>query len=258
MKRRLRRTGFCMMKLSYDLHLHSCLSPCGDDEMTPNNIVHMAVLKGLQIIALTDHNSCKNCPAFLEVARESGILAVPGMELCTSEEIHVVCLFPDLAAALAFDAVVEGYLPDIANRPEIFGQQLILGAQDEPIGVEPRLLVNATTLPVQDVPALVDAYGGFCFPAHVDKSAYSILSNLGSIPAECRFSAVEVKNPQAFLISQQNRGKIVGMRVLTNSDAHYLWDIAEPQRFIELETCSARGLLSGLRGADNRKRSGNP
>ena len=105
------------MKVRYDLHIHSCLSPCGDRDMTPNNIVNMALLAGLDMIALTDHNSCKNCPAFLRVAEQAGLVALPGMELCTAEECHVVCLFPTLDAAMAFDAMVETTLPPEENRP---------------------------------------------------------------------------------------------------------------------------------------------
>ena len=105
------------MRLSYDLHIHSCLSPCGDADMTPNNIVHMALLAGFDMIALTDHNTCGNCPAVLTVAREAGLIAVPGMELCTAEEAHVVCLFPELEAAMAFDAAVAPTLPPVRNLP---------------------------------------------------------------------------------------------------------------------------------------------
>lgn len=234
------------MKLSYDLHLHSCLSPCGDNDMTPNNIVHMAVLNGLQIIALTDHNSCKNCPAFMAAARRSGILAIPGMEVTTSEEAHVVCLFPELEAAMQFDKEIYARLPAILNRPQIFGDQLILDDQDEPLGTEERLLINAADVSVTRVGSLARQYGGFAFPAHVDKSAYSVLSNLGSIPPECGFTTAEVKNPEVFLHAPENREKIEGMLTITNSDAHYLWDIADPGRSLDLEACSARRLLERL------------
>ena len=125
------------MRLSYDLHIHSCLSPCGDADMTPNNIVHMALLAGFDMIALTDHNTCGNCPALLTVAREAGLTAVPGMELCTAEEAHVVCLFPALEGALAFEAAVRPTLPPVENRPDIFGEQLLLDAQDGIVGREP-------------------------------------------------------------------------------------------------------------------------
>lgn len=93
-------------ELSYDLHIHSCLSPCGDDDMTPGNIVGMAAIKGLDVIAVTDHNSCRNCPAVLKLAEQYGVLAIPGMELTTAEEVHAVCLFSELSAAMEFDRFV--------------------------------------------------------------------------------------------------------------------------------------------------------
>ena len=114
-----------MLSLTYDLHLHSCLSPCGDEEMTPANIAGMAAVLGLDVIALTDHNSSKNCPALMAAAREYGVLAIPGMELTTAEEIHAVCLFARLEAALDFDQYVYQRLVPFPNKEEIFGRQLI-------------------------------------------------------------------------------------------------------------------------------------
>ena len=99
------------MKLYYDLHLHSCLSPCGDNDMTPYNLVHMAALQGMQMIALTDHNSCLNCPAAMEVGMQTGLLVIPGMELCTAEEAHVVCLFPALEPAMFFSEFIKTHIP---------------------------------------------------------------------------------------------------------------------------------------------------
>lgn len=242
------------MKLSYDLHLHSCLSPCGDNDMMPNNIVGMAILKGLDLVALTDHNTCRNCPAFIEAARQSGLLGIPGMELTTAEEVHVVCLFPNVEAALRFDEAVYECLPAIDNRPAIFGEQLILNAEDEPVGTEQKLLINATSIPITDAGRMAAEFGGFAFPAHVDKSAYSVLANLGSIPPECGFPVVEVKNPDAFFAKDSSRNLIGDRGVLTSSDAHYLWDIAEPVYTLDLAACSINSLFealrSGLAGAE--------
>ena len=112
-----------MVKLSYDLHLHSCLSPCGDDDMLPSNIVGMAALKGLDVIAITDHNSCKNCPAVIKLAEAYGVIAIPGMEICTSEEVHVLCLFSTLEKAMAFDEYVHVRIPPFPNDEIIFGKQ---------------------------------------------------------------------------------------------------------------------------------------
>ena len=119
-----------MPELNYDLHIHSCLSPCGDDDMTPANIVGMAMIKGLDLIAVTDHNSCKNCPAVLTMADAYGLTALPGMELTTSEEVHVVCLFADLKDALAFDEYVYSRLMPIPNNEKIFGKQQLYNADN--------------------------------------------------------------------------------------------------------------------------------
>ena len=104
-----------MNKYYYDLHIHSCLSPCGDDDMTPNNIAAMSALKGLQIVAITDHNSCKNCPAFFEACRKHGIIAVAGMELSTAEDIHLVCLFEELDDAMRFGEEIKNHLEMLKN-----------------------------------------------------------------------------------------------------------------------------------------------
>ena len=172
-----------MMNLAYDLHIHSCLSPCGDDDMTPANIAGMAALKGLDVVALTDHNTCRNCPAFMAAAAEYGVLAVPGMEINTSEEVHAVCLFPTLEKALDFDAYVYGKLIKFPNREEIFGKQQIYDDRDQVCASEPNLLINATEISFDSLWTLVRSYDGVMFPAHVDKAANSLIANLGFIPS---------------------------------------------------------------------------
>ena len=123
-----------MIPLYYDLHIHSCLSPCGDDDMTPANLVGMAAVKGLDVIALTDHNSCRNCAAAMRHGEICGVTVIPGMELTTSEEVHVVCLFPSLENAMSFDQFVYERILPIQNRPDIFGRQQILDEQDQVTG----------------------------------------------------------------------------------------------------------------------------
>ena len=138
--------GECMNSYRYDLHLHSCLSPCGDTDMTPNNLVNMAALLGCDIIALTDHNTCRNTPAAVKVGQATDVLVIPGMELCTAEEAHVVCLFETVEDALAFDKYVCAHIPKVPNRPEIFGEQWILNEDDEKIGEISELLITATDI----------------------------------------------------------------------------------------------------------------
>ena len=170
------------MKLSYDLHIHSCLSPCGDDDATPGSIAGLASLIGLDVIALTDHNTCKNCPAFLAAAEAYGVTALPGMELTTAEEIHVLFYFNRLEDALAFDRYVEPRILPIPNRPEYFGNQLLMNEEDEPAGTFGTLLISATDISFDDTFALARRFHGVAVPAHIDKSTTSLISQLGMIP----------------------------------------------------------------------------
>ena len=177
-----------MKRYTYDFHVHSCLSPCADNDNTPNNIAGMASLCGIEIMALTDHNTSKNCPAFFEAARRYGIVPVGGMELTTSEDVHVICLFDSLEATMAFDQLVDSRRIKIKNRPEIFGDQLILNGEDEPIGTEEDLLINATSISLEEVPALVQPFGGVAYPAHIDREANGIIAVLGDFPKTPFFS----------------------------------------------------------------------
>lgn len=226
-------------RLYYDLHIHSCLSPCGDDDMTPQNIVGMASLKELDVIALTDHNTCGNCGAVMEAAAGTGLLVIPGMELCTAEEIHTVCLFETLENALAFEAYVAAHSPVIENRPDIYGHQYRMDSTDTVTGEETRLLVIASDISIMDVPELMTRFSGVCFPAHVDRSSYSLLASLGGVPPECGFQAAEVANPAGIDALCRAHPLLGTMRMITDSDAHYLWDISERYYYLEAERTAA-------------------
>ena len=142
--------------------MHSCLSPCGDEDMTPNNIAGMAFNGGLKIVALTDHNSTKNCRAFFSACRRYGLTPVPGAEITTAEDIHIVALFPGLEAAEDFDAALQPYRILYRNKPHIFGEQQIMDAEDNVVGTDEFLLSNATTLPLDSLETLKrDTW--FCF-----------------------------------------------------------------------------------------------
>ena len=223
-----------MKKYYYDLHVHSCLSPCGDDDNTPNNIAGMAKLCGIDIIALTDHNSAKNCPAFFEACKKYGIIPIAGMELTTSEDIHVVCLFENLDSALAFDRYVENNRMKIKNKPEIFGKQLILDGEDMPIGQVDDLLINATNISITDVSELVMSYGGVCYPAHIDRESNGIISILGVIPEDCSFNYFELNDIENISTYSDLYG-IPQDRFIISSDAHYLTDMRDGENFILFE-----------------------
>jgi PHP family Zn ribbon phosphoesterase len=228
------------MILHYDLHMHSALSPCGDADMTPGNIANMAALNGMELVALSDHNTCRNCPAFLAQAERAGLLALPAMELCTAEEVHILCLLPDLDAALAWDRYVYERLPDIPNRPEIFGEQVLYDSDDRPAGTEPRLLLSATSIGVYEARALLRRFGGLAVPAHVDRDSFSLLSNLGLYDPAMGFSVVEV-TPWAPASLLPEIPKLI------NSDAHRLEDMPDALRTVEIPSRTAPAALDALR-----------
>lgn len=235
------------MTLKYDLHIHSCLSPCGDNEMTPGNIVGMSMLKGLDVIAITDHNSCGNCEAAMKMGEEYGVMVIPGMELTTAEEVHVVCLFPTLEDALAWDEYVYGQLIDIKNKEDIFGKQLLCNIDDEVIGKKEKLLINATSISFDSVYDLVTGYHGIMIPAHIDKQANSLLGNLGFIPPDSKFDIVEVKDLSKLHTLQKANPYLLNCRVISDSDAHYLGDINEKDYTLIADEKTPEAVIAALR-----------
>ena len=235
-----------MIPLYYDLHLHSCLSPCGDDDMTPANIAGMASIKGLDVIALTDHNSCRNCPAAMAHGRDYGVIVIPGMELCTSEEVHIICLFPALENALAFDEYVYEHMLPIKNKEDIFGKQQIVDENDEVTGTVENLLINATDIAFDDAFSLAASYGGIDYPAHVDKTSTSVLSNLGFVPPDSTFTCAEFHDLKNLHRIQKEHPYFLQCNIVSSSDAHYLEDIREPEYQIFSESKEIPDILNAL------------
>lgn len=236
------------MKFYYDLHLHSCLSPCGSDEMTPADMAAMCALAGLDIVALTDHNTCGNCAAFCQAAQERGLLALAGMELCTQEDIHVICLFPDPERAQRFGAYVAEHLPPFANDPEIFGRQLYMDSEDNILGEEERMLAASTDIPVEEVPALAASYGGFAYPAHIDRPSFSLLGVLGLWDPSLGFPLAELSHncPADFV----NRPDLEGLRFVMDSDAHYLDQIWGAEHSMDLPERTSGAVMAWLAGTE--------
>ena len=235
------------MRLYYDLHIHSCLSPCGDDDMTPNNIVGMAKLCGYDIIALTDHNTCKNCPAIVEVGKNNGLTVVPGMELCTSEEIHVVCLFPTVEDALRFSDYVEKNSPPITNRPEIFGNQLIMDCEDNVIGKVDNLLTLASFISIDDVYEVVNSFGGIAYPAHLNRESYSIISVLGEFTNDNEYPAAEFSDLSVLDEYKERFPALNDKEIIKSSDAHYLENMVDADLQIDLPENTAQALIDYFR-----------
>ena len=223
-----------MNRYYYDLHIHSCLSPCGDNESTPASLAGMAAVIGLDILALTDHNSARNCPAFFAAAEEVGIIPIAGMELTTAEDIHVVCLFPTLGDALRFNDLVDERIMKVKNRPAIFGEQLIMNELDEVIGRVDNLLSVATDISVEALPEIVADYNGICYPAHIDRDSNGIIAILGTLPDEPHFNTVELRDKEKLALYTKKYG--LGERnIIFSSDSHLLGVMNDRENYIELD-----------------------
>lgn len=236
------------MKVYYDLHIHSCLSPCGEEEMTPNNIVNMAMIKGLDLIAIADHNASQNVAAAMAVAKKRDILIIPAMELQTSEEVHLLCLFRTLEQLVKFQTIVDQHLLAIPNNEKKFGRQLILDQEDECIGQIDHALIFSTTLSFEGAIEAVRGCGGFVLPAHINRQSNGVLAMLGFIPEGTNFTTVEVSNDDAgakFLENYKDKDRYT---IIRNSDAHQLMSISERQFYIELPSRDIETVFAYLEG----------
>lgn len=239
------------MEIRYDLHIHSALSPCGDEDMTPNNIVNMAMICDLNMIAVSDHNTAGNVAAVMAVGKSAGITVVPAMELEVAEEIHVLCLFPTLEALCAFEEEqVTPALPPAMNKSEIFGHQHRMNEADEIVGEDPRYLINATAISLDGLADLVDRYGGVAVPAHIDKETKSLVGNFGMVGDYMGFKTFELsRNLQDGFIEGTPGLGTRPYRYIHNSDAHYLQDIGEHsgENVLELPENTAIALINHLK-----------
>jgi len=235
------------LNVAYDLHIHSSLSPCADNDMTPNNIVNMSILKGLDVIAITDHNTCANVQAVLDCAKNTPLLVIPAMEIETSEEIHVICLFPDLKSAAYMQSLVYSRLPNLRNKEDIFGEQHILNEYDKLICKEHRLLLTSAAITINEVFQVVNhQLGGLAIPAHIDRQANSILSSFGVMPEDIDIHCVEISDKAAEKIVLEMDYKISNMNKVYSSDAHYLWNIHERLNFIHVDALSIENVIKAL------------
>ncbi len=220
--------------LYYDFHIHSALSPCGDNDMTPNNIVNMAAISGLNVIAVSDHNSIGNVRSCIAAGKTCGVTVIPGMEVETSEEVHILTLYPDTDSAEFVAKKVYESLPDIENRPDIFGEQLYMDENDNVTGKEEKLLISPTTLSFDELFSLVKSAGGLFIPAHVDRHSYSVLTNLGFIPDDLDIKCIEIsKNTVDVNAYLESRPNLLKYHIFRDSDAHFLENISMAEAFLE-------------------------
>lgn len=223
------------MRLRVDLHIHTALSPCGNEDMTPNNIVNMAVIKGLDAIGITDHNSCKNTKSCIEASKNKNIIVIPGMELQTREDIHAVCLFKSLNDAMIFQDYVYQNLIKLNNNAGIFGEQVIFDHEDNIIGYEERMLLTSSNISFDEAFNQVNSLGGVFIPAHIDREGFSILANLGFVPEYLNIKFLEYSSLSK--IKKLIKCGIVNKKYsyIRSSDAHYLYDIMEREEAYEMD-----------------------
>ena len=201
-----------------DLHNHSCLSPCGSLELSPRYLLELGAAKGIKLMALTDHNSTLNCPAFAKLCPRYGIIPIFGMEAATNEEIHVLCLFTNLEASMAFNDFAYSILTPFLNNPEKSGDQVYVDEDDNIEGEVEYYLLNPLDISVENIGAKAAEYGGIVIPAHVDRPAFSMTSQLGVV-VNGPWAALEcVRIPPAFGGAPLNTH---GYPLITSSDAHF-------------------------------------
>ena len=235
-----------------DLHIHSCLSPCGDWEMSPRNIVRQSISKGMDIIALCDHNSIGNAAAAMQEGDRIGLTVLPGMEICSREEVHILAIFDKISDAESMQALVYENLPG-TNQPEIFGHQVVADAEDLVICENEHMLIGATGLGLHELVKQTHHRGGLSIPSHIDRQAFSIIGQLGFLPDDLEIDAVEMS---ARADRQTAASKYAGLdrfEVITSSDAHYLKDIGRASTVFRLAEPTLTEIRLALRTENGRK-----
>lgn len=242
-----------MRKYIADLHVHTLLSPCAEIEMTPRLITKYAAMLGIDILAITDHNTSRNVKAAIEAAKEYDITIIPGMELQTQEEIHLICLFPTLEALEEWQQVVNESLPDMKNNDKVLGAQFVVDAQDELVAVEERLLLASTKLSVEEAVSGIDKLGGICIAAHIDRQAYSVISQLGFIPPGVSFAALEISRHASKQMICEKIPSVQAFPVVVSSDAHRLGDLVSPKTLFYLEEPTFIEIVQAFKGENQRR-----
>ncbi len=235
-----------------DMHIHTCLSPCAGLEMSPKGIIDKCLEKGLDLIAVCDHNSMENTESAMITGRKKGVAVLPGMEICSREEVHILAVFGDPEHARKMQEYVYAHLPG-QNRPDYFGDQLIVNENDEVTGENRMLLIGATTLRLEEIVENTHILGGLSIASHVDRPAFGIAGQLGFIPPDLPLDGVEV----SFRMSpEQARKKIPGigdLPCITSSDAHYPGDIGKAGMTFLLNAPVLEEIRLAMKGKGKRR-----
>jgi 3',5'-nucleoside bisphosphate phosphatase len=234
-----------------ELHIHTVLSPCAEVEMIPPLIVQEALDKGVHLIAISDHNSSANVLAVQKAAQGTDLIVLPGIEIQTKEEVHILCLFDRIEQLADFQMLIDHHMPPLCNDPEHFGEQFVVDESGEFVRRESQLLITSVNLTIETVFEVVNEIGGLAIPAHVDRKAYGLLAILGFIPTDIHVDAVEVSRNQSLMEVDSKFPQISGYPVLVGGDAHRLEEILGANVFI-IEEPTIEEIRKALRAEDNR------
>ena len=232
-----------------DLHIHTCLSPCAEVRMSPATIVKRAKACGVDIIGVCDHNSAENNQAALEAARRYGVHVLPGMEVTSLEEVHIIALFDALKPVLQLQEMVYQKLPGV-NDEDAYGMQLIANVDDEVLGFNQRLLIGATTLPVEEIVNNIRSLGGLAIAAHIDRESFSLISQLGFIPDNLALDALEIS--PALSYEDAVRRYSPSLPLIHSSDAHKEDDIGRCCTRFLIKKANIKEIRKALRGQEGR------
>jgi len=236
-----------------DLHIHTCLSPCASLDLSPRKIIERALEERLDFIAVTDHNIARNVPAVMRQAEKRGFRVIPGMEVQSREEIHILTLFSDWPSLSAWEEVVRRHLPEIPNDPEFFGDQPIVDEEGNILEFEERLLINSIDLSLNEIRSQVLERGGLFIPAHFDKESLSLVSQLGFVPFDLEPDALEMGRKNQAALPKNLRDPSASIPRIVCSDAHQAEDIGRARSIFLLAEPTLEELRLALRGKEGRK-----
>jgi 3',5'-nucleoside bisphosphate phosphatase len=236
-----------------DLHVHTALSPCASDDMTPNAITEAAHRAGLDIIAICDHNSSRNAAAVKAAGLAHSVLVIPGIELETMERIHVIGLFPNCVCALRLSEQIGVTLPDVDEEySRRIGVQTLMGTDGGPIGTETKALASPSCFDLRAAVKLIKENGGLAIPAHVERPSFSVYSQLGDVPRDIPFDALEVSPVNNRPIGLREKFARYGWPLVASSDSHYLFELGRARSRFWMESPTFEEIRLALRAQNGR------
>ena len=242
-----------MKEFRTDLHIHTLLSPCGDLEMTPARIVSMANNRGLDVIAITDHNTTKQCELVWKLGKKSGLPVIPGCEITSREEVHCLCLFEDFDALRTFQLFIDEHLIVIPHNHDLFGYQVLIDEDENVLEEIENYLGSSLDVSIEEIEQKVHGLSGIFIPAHIDRPRNSLYSQLGFIPPELNFDALQISKLAEEEVIRKKYLIDSKIRLVKFSDAHYIDDLGETYTIFKMEEPTFAEIRKALHGLEGRK-----